>query len=249
MLSGRALFLIEVRELFALFSQALQERSRLPKFAMLLVKLLDALENFFQANRVGVPHRPAAIGWETVAVEVDDVDIDGAQCESFFKDARTLVHQSVDAAIHDFLPGYFALRNSGFGGPLADQQRDFRIRNGAAVFVIFVPASARLLPETAHLAEIVSRKSLANSGLLQVAIFFPDSPSDIETGEIPDGERPHGHSEIVERGIDRLNTSAFFQKKNRLADIRMKHSIADKSAAVPYQDANLANFLAELHAG
>ena len=90
---------------------------------------------------------------------------------------------------------------------------------------------------------------MSDAGLFEVAIFLADSPADIETREIADGKRPHGHAEIVERGIDGFDAGAFFQKKLRLRDVRMKHAVADKSATVPYQDADLAEFFRELHAG
>src|SRR5580658_4541317 len=123
-----------------------------------------------------------------------------------------------------------------------------QIGDRAAVFVVLVPSSTGFLAVAAHLAEIIPGKSLADAGLLQVAIFLADSPADIESCEIANRERTHGHAEIIHRGIDGFDTRAFFQKKNGLADIRMKHAVADKAAAVPYEDADLADFLRELHA-
>ena len=119
-LGSRALFLIKIRELLPFVRKPLQKRSRLPQFAVPLVKLFDAIEDFFQANRVGVPHRSAAIGRKAVTVEIDDVDVDGAQSKPYFKNARALVHQSVDATIDNFILGDFALWNACFDGPFAD---------------------------------------------------------------------------------------------------------------------------------
>src|SRR5580700_5079333 len=216
---------------------------------MLLVKFFNAIVNFFETNCIGVPHGSAAMGREAVAVEIDNVNVDGAQGVTFFENAGAFIDQRVDAAIDDFFLGNFSLGNASFDRPFSYQLGDFGIKNGVAVFVILVPASTGFLAVTAHLAETVSSKSLAYSGLLQVAIFFADSPADIETREIADSERAHGHAEIVERGIDSLDTGALFQKKNGLADVRMEHAVPDKSAAVPYQDADLADFLRKLHAG
>src|SRR5580693_5292648 len=215
---------------------------------MLLVKFFNAIVNLFETNCVGVPHWSAAMRREAVPVEIDNVNVDGAQGITFLEDAGAFIDQRVDTTIDNFLPGNFSLGNPRFARPFSYQPGDFRISNGAAVFVILVPASTGFLAVTAHLAETVSGKSLAYSGLLQVAIFFADSPADIETREIADSERAHGHAEIVERGIDSLDAGALFQKKNGLADVRMEHAVADKSAAVPYQDADLADFFRELHA-
>jgi len=68
---------------------------------MLFVKFADAVVNFFQADRVRIPHGPAAMRREAVAGEIDDVDIDGAQRVSFFQNARAFIHQRVDQAIDD----------------------------------------------------------------------------------------------------------------------------------------------------
>ena len=73
-----ARFLIEVGKALAFFSQTLEQRSGLPEFAVLLMKFADAIVNFFQADRIRIPHRAAAVRRETVAGEIDDVDIDGA---------------------------------------------------------------------------------------------------------------------------------------------------------------------------
>src|SRR5580704_3214793 len=183
---------------------------------MLLVKFFNAIVDFSEAHGVGVPHWSAAMGRKAVAVEIDNVNVDGAQGVTFLENAGAFIDQRVDAAIDDFFFANLSLGYASFGRPFSYQPGDFRVRNGAAVFVIFVPASPGFLAITAHLAETVSGKSLAYSGLLQVAIFFADSPADIETREIADSERAHGHTEIVERGIDSLDAGALFQKKNGL---------------------------------
>src|SRR6185436_16358134 len=43
------------------------------------LKLLDRIQDVLQADRVGIEHRPAAVGREAVAGQVDHVDVGGAQ--------------------------------------------------------------------------------------------------------------------------------------------------------------------------
>src|SRR5580693_5778773 len=183
-LGGRALFLVEIGKFLAFFRQSLQKRSWLPKLAVLPVKFLDAVEDFFQTDCVGVPHWSATIGREAVTVQVDDVNVDGAQSVTFLEDACALIYQRVDAAVDNFFFGNLPLSDTRFHCPFAHQLGDFRIRNCAAVFVILVPASSGFLAIAAHLAEIIAGKRLANSWLFQVPIFLADSPADIESGKI-----------------------------------------------------------------
>src|SRR6266478_4102866 len=74
-LAGRYSFFVEIGECFSFGSQLLEQRGWLPKFAMNSMKFADALVNLLQPNAIGVPHRASAIGGESVAVEIDDVDI------------------------------------------------------------------------------------------------------------------------------------------------------------------------------
>ncbi len=96
------LFVCRSRRRCGFLRQLLQERGGLPEFAVGALEFQNAVVDFLQSHGIGVPHGAAAIGRESVAIEVDDVDIDGAQGESFFEDARAFVDQRVDAAIDDF---------------------------------------------------------------------------------------------------------------------------------------------------
>src|SRR6478609_1396868 len=173
-LRGCAGFCIEVCEAFAFFHQTLQQRRRLPEFSVLPVKFADAVVNFFEADSVCIPHRPAAVRGETIAGEVDDVDIDGAQRVAFFQNARAFIHQRVDQAIDDFFFGDGVLLHAGLSGPLAHVFFHGGIKNGTAVLIIFVPAGASLLAVTTHLAETIFSQRLADAGLFQVLEFFAD---------------------------------------------------------------------------
>jgi hypothetical protein len=61
---------------------------------------------------------------KAVAIDVDDVDVCGAQSYAFFEDARALVDQRLDAALDDFLGGNLALRYPSFGNPLTNKGGD-----------------------------------------------------------------------------------------------------------------------------
>src|SRR6185295_10924426 len=71
-----------------------EQGRRLPLRALIaFLKLLDGMQNLVQADRVGVEHRPAAVGREAVAGEVDHVDVGGAQGDALLKDVGAFVHQ------------------------------------------------------------------------------------------------------------------------------------------------------------
>src|SRR6266571_3763626 len=62
-------------ECAALLGQALQQRSRRPPLAVPGFEFAHAVVDFLEANRIGVPHRSAAIRREAVAGQINNVDI------------------------------------------------------------------------------------------------------------------------------------------------------------------------------
>src|SRR5439155_16908760 len=84
----------------------------------------------------------------------------------------------------------------------------------------FVPPRSGFLAELSHFTKTVSREGLANAGFLKMALLLADSPANIESREVPHGQRSHGQAEIVERAVDFLNGCSFFQQKYRLAHVR-----------------------------
>src|SRR3984885_4088084 len=209
----------------------------------------DAPVNLFEAHRVRVPHRAAAIRGGAVAVEINNVYVRSAQGVAFFQNARAFVDERVEAAVHDFGGGNFALRDSCFRYPFANQFIHDGIGQGATLFVVFVPASFYLLAEAAELAEIVFDERLADTGFFQVTIFFADAPADIEAGEISGGERAHGHAEIGESFIDGGDAGAFFDEELGFAAIGTEHAIADEAATIAHEHADFAERFRKLHAG
>src|SRR6266404_3646828 len=102
MLGRSCLLFIEFSERFALPSELHQKRRWRPDFAVLLLEFADSFINCFQTNGVRIPHGTTAISRETIAVEIDDIDVHGAQRIALYEDPRALVHKSVEAAIDDF---------------------------------------------------------------------------------------------------------------------------------------------------
>src|SRR6266704_3882148 len=229
MLGSGGLWFIEFGERPALLGELLQERYRRPDFTVLLLEFADSLVDGFQANGVRIPHGTTAIGGESVAVQVNDVDIDGAQSIALFEDSSAFVHERIEAAIDNFFSGDLTLGNPCCGGPLPYQLRHFGIGKGTPLVVIFVPAGAGFLPITPQLAKFVFVERLTNTGLLQVTIFFADAPADIETREIPGGQWHHCHAEVVERFIHGLDASALFDEKLRFAAVGAEHAVAYKT--------------------
>src|SRR5215471_15885779 len=175
-----ALFLV-FGEGFPKLSELLEQRRGFPKFALLLLKFENAVVDFFQANSIGIPHRAATIGGETVAVDINDIDIHGAKCGAVFEDAGAFVHQRVDTAIDNLLPRNCSLTDAVFRGPLFHQGGDLGIERRLAVFIVFIPASPGLLAEAPHFAEPVSGKGLAHARLFEMTMLLANAPTDVET--------------------------------------------------------------------
>src|SRR4029077_5512703 len=157
------------------------------------MKFADAVVHLLQSYRIGVPHRASSISWETIAVEIDDVDVDCAERVTFLQDARAFIDQGIDAAVDDFVGRNLTLRDAGLGGPLLGPGGDFGIRDSLPAFVVLVPAGAGLLTKATHFAETVSGKGLADAGFFQVTMFLADAPAYVEAGKIESSERAHRH--------------------------------------------------------
>src|SRR3954451_6894490 len=103
----RLMLPVEVRESGAVRGETAKQGRRLPEFiAVAFAKFLDAAEHRLQPYRVGVEHGTAAPGGESVAVEVDDVDIRRSQGDSLAEDMRAFIHQREDGAIDNFVTIY-----------------------------------------------------------------------------------------------------------------------------------------------
>src|SRR5260370_3399348 len=249
MLGSCALFFGEFGECFALLGERLQQRSGAPGFARLLVKFADAIVNILQTHSIRIPHRAATIGRETVAVEIDDIDVHGAKGKTFFEDARTFVDERVEAAIYDFLSADLALRNVRFGNPACNEPNHLRVRSWPTLFIVSVPAGTCFLAVAAELTEIIFAERLPNAGLLQVTIFLAHAPTHVEAREVAGGERSHGHAEAAESFIDGFDADACFSKELGFGAIWAEHAVADKTQAIAAKHCNFAALLGKLHTG
>src|SRR5689334_24059131 len=162
-----------------------EQRRGLPHRALVsLLELFDRGQHLVQAHGVGVEHRPAAVGREAVAGEVDHVDVGGAQRDTFLEDLRALVHERVDKALDDLVVGDLA-RLDPIGFPVVgDELVDLRVRDGFAVAgFVQVPALPGLLPEAAELGHLVADLRVDEVGALLVAALA-DFPADVEPGHV-----------------------------------------------------------------
>src|SRR6185369_3910078 len=106
-----------------------------------LAEFFDRGEHLGQAHGVGVEHRPAAVGREAVAGEVDHVDVGSAQRDAFLEDVGRLVHQRVDQPLDDFLVGNLPGLDVFLLPVVGNYLFDFGIRYRLAVGqVVLVPA-------------------------------------------------------------------------------------------------------------
>src|SRR5215207_3375236 len=71
--------------------QSLEQGCRSPVIAEPLAILVDARQNGWQTDGVGVEHRTTAVARKTEPVHIDDVDVAGTRGVSLFQDAGAFV--------------------------------------------------------------------------------------------------------------------------------------------------------------
>src|SRR5437868_4217836 len=77
--------LILLGESLAFSDQTLQQRSRFPVLAVLLVKLTDLIQDDWQADLIGQKHRPATMGREAIARQENHIDVACASGDALFE--------------------------------------------------------------------------------------------------------------------------------------------------------------------
>src|SRR5690348_2317582 len=213
-----------------------------------MMKFANTLVNFCKPYGVGIPHRPTAMSREAIPVDENDVDINRAKCVAFFEYARAFVDERIDAAIDDFVRGNLPLWDSRFCSTFANEIGDRRIGMGIAILVILEPTGPSFLPQPPNFTQAVAGNRLANARFLQMTILLADAPADIQARKVSHSERSHSHSEFIECIVHCLDARAFLDQENGFAHIRMKHAVADKTAAIPDQNTDLPKLFGELHA-
>src|SRR5262249_10732444 len=111
---GRRPVRVEAGEGRAAPGELRQQRGRGPAGPVPSLELPDPGVDRLHPDRVGIPHRPAAVGGEPVAVDVNDVDVAGPQGDPLFQDSRALVDEGVDGPLDDLVGSNSARRDAGF---------------------------------------------------------------------------------------------------------------------------------------
>src|SRR6185436_3378857 len=149
-----------------------------------LAEFFDRGKHLGQAHGVGVEHRPAAVGREAVAGQVDHVDVGSAQRDAFLEDVGGLVDERVDQPFDDFLVGNRAGLDLVFSSIFLNYFFNIRIRNRFPVGqVVLVPALAGLLPVAAELGHLVADLGIDEVRPLDVAALA-DLPADVQARHV-----------------------------------------------------------------
>src|SRR5579872_1858857 len=237
------MLLVELGEGFPRLRQAPQQRSRRPEFSVLLMEFANALIDLLQPDSIGMPHGAAAIGGKSITVEINNVDVDGTQRESFFENPRSFVYQRINTAIDNFVSGNVPLRNSCFRAPLPHERGHFRIRARTAILVVPVPSFRRLLAVAAKFAKTVFREGLTDPRFFQVSVLLANAPTHIEAGQVTGCQWTHSIAKIDQGFIDGFYLRSFFYEKLSFAPIRAEHAVANETATIPHQHTDFAQLL------
>src|SRR5438105_1893156 len=103
---------------------------------------------FRETDRICVEHGPATQNGEAVTIQVNEVDVGSALCDSLLQDLRPLIHQRIHEALDDFAIADVAPGDPGFGGVAHNHCIDLGVRSGGSIArAVVIPARARLLSE------------------------------------------------------------------------------------------------------
>src|SRR5438128_10067118 len=91
-------FFVEVVERLSPLRELSKQRRGFPEISVLIPKLADAIVHFLQPHRARVPHGSAAVGGETITVDVPDVDAHGQEGDAFLKTPGALSDKARYAA-------------------------------------------------------------------------------------------------------------------------------------------------------
>ena len=142
---------LQVVKPFAFLRQLCQQRRRLP---VVLAKLFGVFavgrDDLVQADLVGPEHGAALVGWKTVAVNPDNVDIQGAGGDAFLEDKRPFVNHGVEAALENLLIGHLPLFDTRIFRALGDKRGDLRVGDGSAPVFVSVDAGLGFLAVAAR---------------------------------------------------------------------------------------------------
>ena len=189
--------------------------------------------------------------WEAEPVDINHINVAGAQGVAFLENVRAFIGQSRRDARDDFVvrdgTPINATLGRGFVGEIFNQWIDDR---RAAAGVVSVPTRAGLLPVTAHLKEPVRHWTLRAFGALfsNGTQILANARAHVDAGNILHGKRTHGHAELHQRSIDLLHPRPLLEQQVCLAHVVSDHAIGHKSKTVAHQHANFVELSGEFHA-
>src|SRR5665647_292353 len=198
-ITASVILMLSVRliECLSLRRKLCQQRRRTPDALGGFVITCEAFNGALhahQAQTVRIQHRAAAVGREAIAEDVDDVDVRSALGDAFLQDARALIDQRKDAALHDLGAADLAWRDAVLFTVRLDQRVHRRISERCTpTLFIAIPASAGLLANASLLAEPVGQQCGAGPFEFRVlgADALADGPADIVAREVTHAKWPH----------------------------------------------------------
>ena len=199
---------------------------------------------------IGPEHGAAGDFRKAVAVDVDNVDVAGANGDLVFEDASAFVHEGEDAAIEHLFVIDGRAGDAQLRARFLDDFHHLRVRlAGAAAFLVDVEAPIGLLPEALEFAELIghARGDRHLLGLEPGELAGP--PAKIETYEIVHLEGAHGHTEAADDLVDLVGRSALENHFPSLARVAAEHAVADEARGVAREHGDLAENLPEGHGG
>src|SRR5213593_635094 len=215
-----------VEEAPALVGELVEQRRRPPEItAGLLLERQQPVADRLEPDLIGPEHRAAAIDGPAVAVHPDDVDVARTDRLALLEDLGAFVDHRVEQALSDLVVRDRSALHAGLSRDFRDDPVDLGIglRRAITAFVL-EEAAARLLTETAHLAETIGDgRALAPA--------LADAPADVEAGEIAHGERAHGQAEVGQHLVHLLGRRALEQQAFGLLAALVEHAVADEAVA------------------
>src|SRR5579864_2520485 len=226
--------------------QPLEKRRGSPARAMRRGKPLHRLHHGRQSRLLRPVHRTSAPRGEAVAVDIYDVDIAGAQGDSFLEDLRALVDERMQQPIEDLFIGDGTALDPELARDLLDEGDDCRVADASASLVA-VEALAGFLAEPAIGDQPLENRREALIGREPAPLA--DEEADIVAGKVAYRERSHGETEALHHPIDLLGCRALLQQELGLRAVVHQHAVADEAVAVAGEHRNLSERLAESHDG
>ena len=96
-------FFVEVVERLSPLRELSKQRRGFPEISVLIAKLANAIVHFLQPHRARVPHGSAAVGGETITVDVNDVDVHGPEGDAFLQNPGAFSDKRIYGSLYDLV--------------------------------------------------------------------------------------------------------------------------------------------------